>query len=74
MCVGYVLYFNAVSLIYVSLVSGIPSTQPFLVFLFALMLGIFYPESLKKGIEGKGVIIKGFAVVTILIGAYLIVS
>jgi len=38
------------------------------------MLGIFYPESLKKEIEGKGVIIKGFAVVTILIGAYLIVS
>jgi len=73
-CVGYVLYFNAVSLTYVSLVSAIPSTQPFLVFVIALMLTAFYPGSLKESIERKGIIIKGIAVVTILIGAYLIVS
>jgi len=73
-CVGYVLYFNAVSLTYVSLVSAIPSTQPFLVFLVATVLAVFYPESLNERIERKGVIIKLIAVVTILIGAYLIVS
>ena len=73
-CVGYVLYFNAVSLTYVSLVSAIPSTQPFLVFLVATVLAVFYPESLNERIERKGIIIKLIAVVTILIGAYLIVS
>ena len=73
-CIGYVLYFNAVSLTYVSLVSAIPSTQPFLVFVIAIILSVFYHELLKESIERKGVIIKGFAVVTILIGAYLIVS
>lgn len=72
-CIGYVLYFKAVSLTYVSLVSAIPSTQPFLVFLVATVLAVFYPESLKESVERKGVIIKGFAVVTILIGVYLIV-
>jgi drug/metabolite transporter (DMT)-like permease len=73
-CVGYVLYFKAVSLTYVSLVSAIPSTQPFLVFLVATVLTVFYPESLNERIERKGIIIKLIAVVTILIGAYLIVS
>jgi len=45
--------------------------MPFLVFLFALLLSVFYPGSLKESVERKGVIIKGFAVVTILTGAYL---
>jgi drug/metabolite transporter (DMT)-like permease len=73
-CIGYVLYFKAVSLTYVSLVSAIPSTMPFLVFLLAIMLSVFYPGSLKESIERKGVIIKGFTVIMILIGSYLIVS
>jgi len=50
------------------------STQPFLVFVIAIMLTVFYPGPLKERIERKGVIIKGIAVVTILIGSYLIVS
>lgn len=74
MCAGYVLYFNAVSLTYVSLVSAILSTQPFLVFLVATVLAVFYPDSLNESIERKGIIIKGFAVVMIIIGSYLIVS
>lgn len=73
-CAGYVLYFNAVSLTYVSLVSAILSTQPFLVFLVATVLAVFYPDSLNESIERKGIIIKLIAVVMILIGAYLIVS
>ena len=73
-CLGFVLYFDAVSLTYVSLVSAILSTQPFLVFIFATALGLFYPELLNEGIERKGVIVKGIAVVMIIIGSYLIVS
>jgi drug/metabolite transporter (DMT)-like permease len=73
-CAGYVLYFNAVSLTYVSLVSAILSTQPFLVFLVATVLAVFYPYSLNERIERKGVIIKLIAVVMIIIGSYLIVS
>jgi drug/metabolite transporter (DMT)-like permease len=73
-CIGYVLYFKAVSLTYVSLVSAIPSTMPFLVFLLVITLSVFYPGSLKESIERKGVIIKGFTVIMILIGSYLIVS
>ena len=71
---GFVLYFSAVSLTYVSLVSTMLSTQPFLVFLVATVLAVFYPESLNERIERKGVIIKLIAVVMIIIGSYLIVS
>ena len=72
-CIGYIFYFKAVSLTYVSLVSAIPSIQPFLVFLFALLLSLRYPTSLKENIERKGLVIKGIAATAILIGSYLIV-
>jgi drug/metabolite transporter (DMT)-like permease len=72
---GYVLYFDAISRTYVSLVSAIPSTQPFFVFIFAIVLGVFYPDLIKENISEKSaVIIKGIATVMILVGAYLIVS
>jgi uncharacterized membrane protein len=72
---GYVLYFDAISMTYVSLVSAIPSTQPFFVFIFAIVLGVFYPELIKENISEKSaVLIKGIATVMILVGAYLIVS
>ena len=73
-CIGYVLYFDAVSRTYVALVSAILSAQPFFVFLFAIMLTIFYPKLLNESLERKGMIIKGIAAVIILIGSYLIVS
>ena len=72
-CAAYVLYFSAVSMTYVSLVSAIPSTQPFLVFLFATALGVFYPDSIREGIERKGMVTKGIAVTAIITGSYLIV-
>ena len=72
---GYVLYFDAISRTYVSLVSAIPSTQPFFVFIFAIVLGVFYPELIKENISEKSsVLVKGSATVMILVGAYLIVS
>ena len=72
---GFVLYYDAISMTYVSLVSAIPSTQPFFVFIFATLLGVFYPELIKENISEKSaVIIKGIATVMILVGAYLIVS
>ncbi|MBC8520509.1 MAG: EamA family transporter [Methanomicrobia archaeon] len=73
-CMGFVLYFSAVSLTYVSLVSTMLSTQPFLVFLVATVLAVFYPDPLNERIERKGIIIKLIAVVTILIGSYLLIS
>ncbi|MBA7544585.1 hypothetical protein ES705_36946 [subsurface metagenome] len=73
-CMGFVFYFSAVSLTYVSLVSTMLSTQPFLVLLVATVLAVFYPGSLNERIERKGLIIKLIAVVMIIIGSYLIIS
>jgi len=72
---GFTLYFYAVSMTYVSLVSAIPSTQPFFVFLFAIVLSFFYPDLIKENIDEKSaVVIKGIAAVMVLVGTYLIVS
>ncbi len=55
--------------------SAIPSTQPFFVFLFAIVLGVFYPELIKENIDEKSaVVIKGIAAVMVLVGTYLIVA
>ena len=71
---GYVLYFKAVSMTYVSLVCAIPTTQPFLVFIFATLLGLFYPELIEEKTDRRSLTIKGIAAVSIMIGAYLIIS
>jgi len=72
---GFTLYFFAVSITYVSLVSAVPSTQPFFVFVFAMVLAVFYPELINEDIaEKSAVIIKGIAAVIVLIGTYLIVA
>ena len=71
---GYVLYFKAVSMTYISLVSAIPTTQPFLVFIFATLLGLFYPELIEEKTDRRSLTIKGIAAVSIMIGAYLIIS
>ena len=71
---GYVLYFKAVSMTYVSLVCAIPTTQPFLVFIFATLLGLFYPGLIEEKTDRWSLTIKGIAAVSIMIGAYLIIS
>ena len=71
---GYVLYFKAVSMTYVSLVCAIPTTQPFLVFIFATLLGLFYPGLIEEKTDRRSLTIKGIAAVSVLIGAYLILS
>ena len=71
---GYVLYFKAVSMTYVSLVCAIPTTQPFLVFIFATLLGLFYPGLIEEKTDRRSLTIKGIAAVSIMIGAYLIIS
>ena len=71
---GYVLYFKAVSMTYISLVSAIPTTQPFLVFIFATLLGLFYPGLIEEKTDRRSLTIKGIAAVSVLIGAYLILS
>jgi drug/metabolite transporter (DMT)-like permease len=74
MCIGYVFYFKAVSLTYVSLVSAIPSIQPFFVLLFALLLSLHFPTSLNESMERKEIIVKALAALMIVIGSYLIIS
>ncbi len=71
---GYILYFKAISMTYVSLVSAIPTTQPFIVFVFATLLGFFYPELIEEKIDRWSVSLKGMAVLSILAGTYLILS
>ncbi len=71
---GYILYFKAISMTYVSLVSAIPASQPFLVFIFATILGAFYPELIKEDINRNTIALKGIAVVCIIAGAYMIIS
>ncbi|KAF5429247.1 hypothetical protein C5S36_15880 [Candidatus Methanophagaceae archaeon] len=44
-------------------------------FLFAIVLGVFYPELIKENIDEKSaVVIKGIAAVMVLVGTYLIVA
>jgi drug/metabolite transporter (DMT)-like permease len=70
---GYLLFYIAVSIGYVSLVSAIGSIQPMIVFIFTIAITIHKPHILKEEISKKSLLLKSLAVILIFIGSYLIV-
>jgi uncharacterized membrane protein len=70
---GYLFYYIATSISYVSLISAIGSIQPMIVFIFTLIITIHKPQILKEEISGKSILLKSLAVILIFIGSYLIV-
>ena len=71
---GYVFYFIATSINFVSLVSALSSIQPFIVFLLALVLTIYKPKILKEDISKMSLTFKVLAVVLVIIGSFLIAA
>ena len=70
---GYIFYFIAISINYVSLISAVVSVQPLIVFIFTLILTIHRPKILKEEISRSSLLFKALAVILIIIGSYLIV-
>lgn len=70
---GYLFYFIATSIGYVSLVSAVGSIQPLIVFISTLVLTIHMPKILKEEISRTSMFFKAVAVIFIIIGSYLIV-
>ena len=70
---GYLFYFIAASIGYISLTSAVGSIQPLIVFMLTLALTIRRPKVLKEEIGRTSLLFKSVAVVFIIIGGYLIV-
>jgi len=71
---AFFLFFNAISIGFVSLVVGISSIQPFIVFFYMTLLTLFFPEIIKEKIDKSTILLKLIAICFIFIGSYLIVS
>ncbi|UCE16738.1 MAG: DMT family transporter [Candidatus Bathyarchaeota archaeon] len=70
--VGVFSYYVAVSLEPISLVATIPSTEPFFVLLFTVLLSSLMPGMLKEEVDKRTITMKISAVILIIIGAWLI--
>lgn len=70
--VGVFSYYFAVSLEPISLVATIPSTEPFFVLLFTVLLSSLMPGMLKEEVDKRTIILKISAVLLIIVGAWLI--
>ena len=70
--IGVISYYAAVSIESISLVAAIPSTEPFFVFLFTVLLGSFVPGMLKEEVDKQAITLKMSAFVLIMLGAWLI--
>jgi len=71
---GYVFYFTALSIGFVSLISAVFSVQPLIVLILTLILTIHRPEILKEEISRKSLLFKSLAVILIIIGGYLVAT
>jgi len=68
------LFFLAISTGYISLVVGITSIQPFMVFLYTTGLSFFLPQIMKERIDRLTVLLKLMAIFFIFIGSWLVVT
>jgi len=71
---GYIFYFIALSISFVSLLSAVFSFQPLIVFIITLILTIRRPKILKEEINRKSLLFKSLAFVFVIIGSYLIAA
>ena len=63
----------AISIGYVTLISGLSSIQPFFILLFVVILSTFYPKILKEEITRQTMALKLLAIIIMFIGAVLII-
>jgi len=70
--IGVISYYIAVSVESISLVAAVPSTEPFLVLLFTVLLSSFMPRMLKEEVDKRTLTLKMSAFVLIILGAWLI--
>ncbi|MFH1240434.1 MAG: DMT family transporter [Candidatus Diapherotrites archaeon] len=70
---AYLIFFFALALGSVTLISLIYSVQPAFVFLFALIISIFRPDILKEELEKKHLLRKLISLVLIFAGAILLI-
>jgi len=69
---AYLVLFIAISLGFVSLVMGVASIQPMIVFIFVLFLSLYKPHHLKEEITKSIILLKALAVILIFVGGYFI--
>jgi drug/metabolite transporter (DMT)-like permease len=70
--IGMISYFVAVSLESISLVTAVPSIEPFFVFLLTVLLSSLTHGTLKEEVDKRTITLKILAFVLIIIGAWLI--
>ena len=78
---GFVIYFiatiffyKAMSLQYISIIAVIPSIQPFVVFIYTLILSTFAPNYLSEKIDKSTVSVKVSSFILIILGTLLIIN
>lgn len=67
-----IIYSLALSLGSVSLIGVLSSLNPIFVFIFALIMGIFFPKILKEKIDQNTLLLKITSIILVIIGVYLI--
>jgi drug/metabolite transporter (DMT)-like permease len=70
--IGVIFYYIAVSTKFISLVAAVPSTEPFFVLLFTVLLSSLTPRMLKEEVDKQAITLKMSAFVLIILGAWLI--
>ena len=70
--IGVISYYAAVSIESISLVAAVPSTEPFFVFLFTVLLGSFVPGMLNEEVNKQAITLKMSTFILIILGAWLI--
>jgi len=72
--VGIVFLYVAISIHNVALVTAVSSSQPFFVFLYALILSVLAPKILKEDLGKENIAMKIISFVLIALGSWLIVT
>lgn len=68
---AFISFLTAMSMGYVSLVVGIASIQPFIVFVYATILTLFFPDIIKEKIDKSTILLKIIAIILMITGTFL---
>jgi len=69
---AFMTFLTAMSTGYVSLVVGIASIQPFIVFIYTTFLSLFFPNIIKEIIDKSTIALKVIAILLIIAGTFLV--
>jgi drug/metabolite transporter (DMT)-like permease len=68
---AFISFLTAISMGYVSLVVGVASIQPFIVFVYATILTLFFPNIIKERIDKSTILLKVIAIILMITGTFL---